>query len=52
MSHEPIPTPVLKDFFTDLQANIVAELEAFDGQAFRTDSWVRPELMVGSLATR
>jgi coproporphyrinogen III oxidase len=37
------PTRQLKDYFTDLQARIVAELETFDGQAFRTDSWVRPE---------
>ncbi len=43
MSHDQIPTPVIKDFFTGLQAGIVAELEAFDGQSFRTDSWVRPE---------
>ena len=33
----------LKDFFTGLQSGIVSELEAFDGQSFRTDSWVRPE---------
>ncbi|HEX5802719.1 MAG TPA: oxygen-dependent coproporphyrinogen oxidase [Azospira sp.] len=33
----------LKDYFTGLQARVVAELEAFDGQPFRTDSWDRPE---------
>ena len=36
-------TTHLKDFFTGLQGRIVAELEAFDGQPFRTDSWERPE---------
>ena len=36
-------TDCLKDFFTGLQRRIVGELEAFDGQAFRTDSWLRPE---------
>lgn len=36
-------TTRLKDFFTGLQSRIVGELEAFDGQAFRTDSWTRPE---------
>jgi len=33
----------LKDYFTALQGRIVAELEAFDGQLFRTDAWDRPE---------
>ena len=33
----------LKDYFTGLQASIVAELEDFDGQPFRTDRWQRPE---------
>ena len=32
-------TTRLKDFFTGLQSRIVGELEAFDGQPFRTDSW-------------
>ncbi len=32
----------LKTYFTGLQANIVRQLEAFDGQAFRSDSWERP----------
>jgi coproporphyrinogen III oxidase len=36
-------TQRLKDFFTHLQNRIVGELEAFDGQPFRTDSWQRPE---------
>jgi coproporphyrinogen III oxidase len=36
-------TTRLKDFFTGLQSRIVGELEAFDGQPFRTDSWQRPE---------
>ena len=36
-------TTRLKDYFTGLQSRIVSELEAFDGQSFRTDSWVRPE---------
>ena len=39
----PLDTQRLKDFFTGLQGRIVAELEAFDGQPFRTDSWQRPE---------
>ena len=30
-------TTRLKEFFTGLQSRIVAELEAFDGQPFRTD---------------
>ncbi|MBL8491092.1 MAG: oxygen-dependent coproporphyrinogen oxidase [Rhodocyclaceae bacterium] len=33
----------IKRYFTGLQARIVAGLEAFDGDAFRTDSWERPE---------
>jgi coproporphyrinogen III oxidase len=33
----------LKEFFTGLQSRIVAELEAFDGQSFRSDNWERPE---------
>jgi coproporphyrinogen III oxidase len=36
-------TQQLKTYFTTLQARIVGELEAFDGQPFRTDSWTRPE---------
>ena len=38
----PHPSP-LTAYFTGLQARIVAELEAFDGQPFRTDRWQRPE---------
>ncbi len=37
-----IDTAAIKAFFTDLQARIVSELEAFDGQSFRTDAWNRP----------
>ena len=36
-------TTRLKAYFTGLQSRIVSELEAFDGQSFRTDSWDRPE---------
>ena len=36
-------TTRLKDYFTGLQSRIVKELEAFDGQSFRTDAWDRPE---------
>jgi coproporphyrinogen III oxidase len=32
----------LKTYFTGLQSRIVAQLEAVDGQVFRTDSWQRP----------
>ena len=35
-------TQQLKDYFTGLQARIVAGLETFDGKAFLTDSWDRP----------
>ena len=38
-----IDTLRLKDYFTGLQSRIVGELEAFDSQAFRSDSWTRPE---------
>lgn len=31
------------DFFQGLQAGIVAELEAFDGSSFLSESWQRPE---------
>ncbi|PKO36656.1 MAG: oxygen-dependent coproporphyrinogen oxidase [Betaproteobacteria bacterium HGW-Betaproteobacteria-6] len=33
----------LKEYFTGLQERIVAELSAFDGQPFMTDSWQRSE---------
>jgi coproporphyrinogen III oxidase len=36
-------TNLLKQYFTGLQDRIVSALEQFDGQAFLTDSWVRPE---------
>ncbi|MBL8435309.1 MAG: oxygen-dependent coproporphyrinogen oxidase [Zoogloea sp.] len=32
----------VKAYLLDLQARIVAALEAFDGKPFRTDSWTRP----------
>ncbi|MBR0566418.1 oxygen-dependent coproporphyrinogen oxidase [Azoarcus sp. L1K30] len=32
----------VKAYFTDLQSRIVARLEQFDGQAFKTDGWARP----------
>jgi coproporphyrinogen III oxidase len=33
----------LQTWFRGLQSRIVDELEAFDGQSFRSDSWQRPE---------
>ncbi|HEX8961404.1 MAG TPA: oxygen-dependent coproporphyrinogen oxidase [Rhodocyclaceae bacterium] len=33
----------IRDYLTGLQARIVAALEQFDGQAFRTDAWQRAE---------
>jgi coproporphyrinogen III oxidase len=33
----------VKNYFLQLQANIVAALESIDGHAFLTDSWERPE---------
>ena len=36
-------TTRLKEYFNGLQTRIVSELETFDGQPFRTDSWLRPE---------
>ena len=33
----------VKEYYLDLQASIVARLEALDGLAFRRDSWERPE---------
>ena len=32
-----------RSYFTELQARIVARLEAIDGRAFRRDAWQRPE---------
>ena len=36
-------TAALLAYFTGLQERIVAQLAAFDGKDFRTDSWRRPE---------
>jgi len=33
----------VQEYFLALQQRIVAALEALDGNAFRTDSWQRPE---------
>ncbi|MDD5247339.1 MAG: oxygen-dependent coproporphyrinogen oxidase [Rhodocyclaceae bacterium] len=33
----------VRDYFTGLQDRLVAALEAFDGQPFRSDAWQRPE---------
>jgi coproporphyrinogen III oxidase len=33
----------IKDYFTGLQARIVAGLESLDGKPFRGDAWTRPE---------
>ncbi|MBI3524773.1 MAG: oxygen-dependent coproporphyrinogen oxidase [Betaproteobacteria bacterium] len=33
----------VKNYFTTLQSRIVAALETFDGQTFRTDTWDRPQ---------
>ena len=38
-----IDTVMVRDFLLDLQDRIVAELEALDGQLFRSDRWDRPE---------
>ena len=43
MTAKNLSSSVLKEFFTGLQTRIVTELENFDGQPFRTDSWDRPE---------
>lgn len=42
MSNKPLDLAVIHDWFVGLQARIVGELEAADGQAFRSDSWTRP----------
>jgi len=39
----PFDTQAVKTWLLDLQARIVAALEAADGQPFRTDAWERPE---------
>ena len=45
--HAPVTTPfdtsAVKTWLLDLQARIVAALEAADGLPFRTDAWERPE---------
>ncbi|MDX9699752.1 MAG: oxygen-dependent coproporphyrinogen oxidase [Rhodocyclaceae bacterium] len=37
-----IETSEIKDYLLALQARIVDQLEAFDGESFHTDSWTRP----------
>ncbi|MBW8307403.1 MAG: coproporphyrinogen III oxidase, partial [Thiobacillus sp.] len=39
----PFDTQAVKTWLLDLQARIVAALEAADGLPFRTDAWERPE---------
>ncbi|HTS21371.1 MAG TPA: oxygen-dependent coproporphyrinogen oxidase [Casimicrobiaceae bacterium] len=36
-------TAPAREYFVELQARIVARLEAIDGRAFRRDAWQRPE---------
>ncbi len=43
MMSAAIDTPAVKAYLLDLQARIVAALEAADGLPFRTDSWDRAE---------
>ena len=43
MSATVIDTASIKTYLLDLQARIVAALEAADGLPFRTDAWERPE---------
>ncbi|MDP3585814.1 MAG: oxygen-dependent coproporphyrinogen oxidase [Thiobacillus sp.] len=43
MPATPFDTAAVKSYLTDLQARIVAALEAADGLLFRTDAWQRPE---------
>jgi coproporphyrinogen III oxidase len=43
MSAPAFDTAAVKAYLTDLQARIVAALEAADGLPFRTDAWDRPE---------
>ncbi len=38
-----VSTDAIKTYLLDLQSRIVSAMEAEDGLAFRTDSWVRPE---------
>ncbi|MDZ7594972.1 MAG: coproporphyrinogen III oxidase, partial [Thiobacillus sp.] len=41
MPATPFDTAAVKSYLTDLQARIVAALEAADGLPFRTDTWER-----------
>ncbi len=43
MSATPFDTASVKTWLLELQARIVAALEAADGLPFRTDAWERPE---------
>jgi len=43
MPATPFDTAAVKTYLLDLQARIVAALEAADGLPFRTDAWERPE---------
>ncbi|MEC5399582.1 oxygen-dependent coproporphyrinogen oxidase [Uliginosibacterium sp. H1] len=36
-------TRLVREYLLELQARIVASLEAFDGNSFRTDQWERPK---------
>jgi len=38
-----VDTAPAREYFVELQARIVARLEAIDGRAFRRDAWQRPE---------
>jgi coproporphyrinogen III oxidase len=40
---DPVDTSSVRPYLQDLQARIVAGLEALDGKPFATDRWVRPE---------
>ena len=42
LSAEMSETAAVRAYLLDLQAGIVAQLQAADGQAFRTDAWTRP----------
>lgn len=43
MSNNTLDLAAIHDWFASLQARIVGELEAADGQPFRGDSWTRPQ---------
>ena len=40
---DPVDTSSVRPYMQELQARIVAGLEALDGKPFATDRWVRPE---------